>query len=116
MPNTPNYKGMFLRGAGSQTVNHGKYGSVEHETKLGEVQSDTIRNITGRYSGQGAISPFFINDFSGAFVSSGTTLHTADTAAFYTGHGFMFDSSKVVPTANENRPVNVGVKYIIKAE
>lgn len=27
-----------------------------------------------------------------------------------------FDASRAIPTSEENRPVNVGVKYLIKAE
>jgi len=30
------------------------------------------------------------------------------------GHVLEFDSSRVVPTANENRPVNVAVRYLIR--
>ena len=115
MPTVPNYQGMFLRGAGSQVVTHGSYGNVVHRTTLGEIQGDTIRNITGEFDG-GDISPFFKNNFSGAFKYKSSTTHTADTAAFFTGHNFKFDASLIVPTSEENRPVNVGVKYLIKAE
>lgn len=112
MPNTPNYKGMFLRGAGSQTLEHGAYGSVTHGTKLGEIQGDSIRNM------QGGFNLFYgITNNHGVF---GTRTQVVGVVA---GHGAFlpypvpqFDASRVVPTANENRPVNVGVKYIIKAE
>ncbi len=107
---TPNFQGMFLRGAGSQTVTHGKYGSVNHGTTLGHVQGDTIRNIYGSIdSGAGVfVSP------SGAFnlgKSSGGGLY--GRGDFY--DDISFDAARIVPTSEENRPVNVGVKYIIKA-
>ena len=44
--NVPNYQGVFLRGYGGQTSYH--YGAVGHwSAGLGELQGDTIRNITG---------------------------------------------------------------------
>ena len=30
--------------------------------------------------------------------------------------GFSFDASRVVPTAEENRPINKAVRYFIKAK
>ena len=44
--NVPNYQGVFLRGYGGQTSYH--YGAVGHwSVESGELQGDTIRNITG---------------------------------------------------------------------
>ncbi len=46
MHNTPDYRGVFLRGLGSVISNH--YGTVTHtSSNLGELQGDAIRNITG---------------------------------------------------------------------
>ncbi len=118
MSNTPNYKGMFLRGAGSQTVTHGSYGSVNHGTTLGQVQGDSIRNITGSNNSP-VFFPFANGHSQGAFTEyhngTGWVIRYAlgDTGI---NSGIQFNASLVVPTANENRPVNVGVKYIIKAE
>ena len=111
---TPNFQGMFLRGAGNQTVTHGSYGSVNHGTTLGQVQGDTIRNIKGRggMRGDGFGSPH--SPFpSGPFYDSYIGQETDGNNGYF---GLDFDASRVVPTANENRPVNIGVKYIIKAE
>ena len=33
----------------------------------------------------------------------------------YTKHTTMFDLSRVVPTGNENRPVNMAVRYLVRA-
>ncbi len=113
MSNVPNYKGMFLRGAGSQTVTHGSYGNVNHGTTLGQVQGDSIRNITGDFipvdgGEQGT---------SGAFhTEPHQRHHIYASAPMWNSQIYKFNASRVVPTANENRPVNVGVKYIIKAE
>ncbi len=118
MSNTPNYKGMFLRGAGSQTVTHGSYGSVNHGTTLGQVQGDSIRNITGSNNSP-VFFPFANGHSQGAFTEyhngTGWIIRYAlgDTGI---NSGIQFNASLAVPTANENRPVNVGVKYIIKAE
>ncbi len=111
MPNVPNYQGMFLRGAGSQTVNHGRYGSINHGTTLGQVQGDTIRNIYGDIdSGAGVFtSP------SGAF-DLGKVAGGGVYGSGYLYDDIHFDAARIVPTSEENRPVNVGVKYIIKAE
>lgn len=112
MSTTPNYQGMFLRGAGSQTLEHGRYGSETHGTKLGEVQGDTIRNISGGIdSGVAAFA-----SSSGAFSLGKTVGFAAGGSPGFLNDDISFNAAKVVPTANENRPVNVGVKYIIKAE
>ena len=111
MSNVPNYQGMFLRGAGSQIINHGSYGSVAHSTILGQIQGDTIRNIYGGIdSGAGVFaSP------SGAF-DLGKVAGGGVYGSGYLHDDISFNAARIVPTSEENRPVNVGVKYIIKAE
>lgn len=99
--NIPDLRGEFLRGA---DIGRG----VDSDRIVGSKQGDAIRNITGRFSG-------------------GRTM-TSPTGAFYyewTGYGSdsgpdshyvtAFDASKVVPTANENRPRNAAVTYCIWA-
>ncbi len=118
MSNTPNYQGMFLRGAGSQWKNYNGYGWTEHGTTLGQVQGDGIRNITGSNNSP-VFFPFANGHSQGAFTEyhngTGWVIRYAlgDTGI---NSGIQFNASLAVPTANENRPVNVGVKYIIKAE
>ena len=105
--NVPDYRGVFLRGYGSQTSTH--YGTVTHSSAaLGELQGDAIRNITGTVGGN--MRP---THGSGAFylVSNGPQGNkTSNDGAI-----FGFDTSRVVPTANEIRPVNRSVNWIIKA-
>jgi hypothetical protein len=109
----PDYRGMFLRGYGSTTVDHGVYGEVLHSTgNLGEVQGDAIRNIVGEIDeyeiGQGHTGQ------SGAFkFSIGPSPGTTGNA--HRNLVITFDASLVVPTAEENRPVNKAVRYLIKA-
>lgn len=94
----PDFRGIFLRGTGGNAA------------PLGQLQGDAIRNITGRFA---KTKP--ARDFTGAFYDSNDISHadsnsgtSNDTRAVY------FDASKVVPTANENRPVNYAVNYYIK--
>ena len=112
MPTVPNYQGMFLRGSGSQVVTHGSYGNVVHRTTLGEIQGDTIRNIEGTFWGDG------LSKSAGGVFGMKTSYR-----GWIGGHGVFanqnihfLDTSRVVPTSEENRPVNIGVKYLIKAE
>lgn len=113
MPNVPNYQGMFLRGAGSQTIEHGKYGFVTHGTNLGQIQGDTIRNIEGTvkvmYGAQAADGVFEKTYHSSVGFVGGSGIWIADYIP-------KINASNTVPTSEENRPVNIGVKYLIKAE
>lgn len=116
MPTTPNYQGMFLRGAGSQIISHGGYGSTTHTAALGDVQGDTIRNITGKFYGDAELG---LNPRQGAFKGLNTlepNMRTYGCGNDDVVGSLQFNASWVVPTSTENRPVNVGVKYIIKAE
>lgn len=106
--NVPDYQGVFLRGYGSQTSSH--FGSVTHQSdSIGVLQGDSIRNITGA---TGASLPNAAGWLTGAFAraNTGGVGWYADVYG-----GTSFDASRVVPTANENRPVNKSVKFLIKA-
>lgn len=106
---TPNFQGMFLRGAGSQVVNHGSYGYVNHGTTLGAIQGDTTRDW------------FFYQMNPGGYGSyEGIAMPLTERESGPDGGGgswnrAIYRPSRSVPTSTENRPVNVGVKYIIKA-
>ena len=100
-PAVPDLRGMFLRGAGGNAA------------ALGSVQGDAIRNITGQFSAKAhAFSIGF--DAAGAFraVASG---QGAGGGSGWMEHGWAFDASRVAPTAEENRPVNVAVRYLMRA-
>lgn len=106
----PNYQGMFLRGNGSQTVN----GTVYTSASLGAFQGDAIRNIKGQF---GCDDQVIGLGLSGVF-SVGDKINYDATSSYsskYDAHYAVFDASKVVPTASENRPANRAVRYMIKA-
>ena len=117
--NVPNYQGVFLRGYGGQTSYH--YGAVGHwSAGLGELQGDTIRNITGDiesvlnrggyHSGSGVYSGFV----SGVDYLFTTELGGGEGSEFI--GRVHFDASRVAPVAQEIRPVNRAVRYLIKAK
>ena len=108
MHNTPNYQGYFLRGVGGNS------------DKLGVEQGDAIRNIEGDVGaavwelGHKSSKSFYRE--KGHEGAGGHFYYYGGMGMTYGGKQIHFDASRVVPTANENRPVNKAVKYIIKAE
>ncbi len=68
----------------------------------GRIQGDAIRNITGRFIGR-TPAP----DASGAISISGVASQAYGGSAMATQSEVSFDASRVVPTADENRPVAV---------
>ena len=104
----PNMQGLFPRSIGSQEVE----GTVHDGGNLGTKQGDAIRNITGKTGGAG-VTPS-APQADGAFYSYGTGLGVDDHD--YDNHQIAFDASRVVPTANENRPASISMRFLIKAE
>lgn len=110
----PNYQGVFLRGHGSQAhrQNNGSMVGVtltNHTSgNLGVIQGDAIRQIESGfaydnycYAADGAFYVYYNGD-GGYSGNAGTG-------------GVRMDLSRVVPTANENRPANIAVRYLIRA-
>ena len=53
---------------------------------------------------------------SGAFYrSTGCRVDIRSSFNEWTGNGVALDLSRVVPTADENRPVNMAVRYLVRA-
>ncbi len=117
----PNYGGLFLRGFGSQTHTqqngslHGRTTTRHSSDRLGVVQGDGIRNITGNLpigNNVGSASNLAI---TGAF----TCFTPANAQGYATTDAnnvrVVFNASLVVPTASENRPANTAVRYLIRA-
>lgn len=101
--NLPNFAdGKFMRGIGGNAA------------ALGTAQGDAIRNITGSLPPYDA-GALPTNIERGAFktVAGGGAIPTGTQGvrAYQ-----IFDASYVVPTANENRPLNMAVVVIIKAK
>ncbi len=118
MSKVPNYQGVFLRGYGSQgysQLNGSKIGITEtlySSAELNILQGDAIRNITGQVATTGILGV----GGTGSFYSS-TSTNRASTEAGYYGNAYLnFDASLIIPTSNENRPVNIAVNYLIKAK
>ncbi|MBP2629473.1 MAG: hypothetical protein H6Q70_101 [Firmicutes bacterium] len=110
MSYTPDYRGTFLRGLGSVTSNH--YNIVIHQSgALGQLQGDSIRNITGQVAG-GSIEEDSAATYGAIYISG---VYPGANHG-WNDYGWAFDASRIVPVANENRPVNKAVIYLIKAK
>ena len=106
MTAVPNYQGMFLRGLGGNSA------------ALGVNQGDAIRNIiavwgyvhgsVGSAGGAGAIG-------AARWQSTDTDAAVTSGSPTYYSGGLYFDASLMVPTDVENRPVNVAVRFLIRA-
>jgi len=103
--NLPDLRGEFIRSWDDAR-------GVDALRDMGSAQSDAIRNITGTLS---MSSGGFFDSGSGALAPATSTNGKA-TAGTVNGSAddFTFDASRVVPTANENRPRNVALLACVK--
>lgn len=107
--NVPDLRGEFVRGwDDSRGVDSGR--------SFASSQGDAIRNITGSFQHRSATSTSQSRGEIGAFTGQ-----TANNPSGGAHDGFSdqarrvnFDASREVPTANENRPRNIALMYIIK--
>lgn len=102
----PDLRGEFIRG-----WDNGR--GIDSGRGILSAQGDAIRNITG--FGQCFTAEVGYNTGGGAI--SITTQLSSGRAAGMGGIGLKldFDASRVVPTANENRPRNIAMQYICLA-
>ena len=111
----PDLRGLFLRGYGSQTYaqNNGSTVGTTSTTHssgaLGQVQGDATRNVTG------TIGPSIDGGSSGVVYRNGQSGYMLPSAAHYATAFHHIDISRTVPTANENRPVNTAVRFLVRA-
>ena len=101
-----NYRGAFLRCIGGNA------------DELGVLQGDAIRNIKSVSTTSNAI----MSVSESLAVRSNPPLYTRDSYGYGVTYsispniwskGLLFDASLVVPTADENRPVNYSVNICI---
>lgn len=115
LSNVPRVEDRYVRNAGDNL-------------NVGQVQGDAIRNITGEIdlTTLGGGNQFLefsaeYNEqvFKGALAPQPSKWsrwsHDQDNGT-HVPRGFKFDASRVVPTANENRPKTLVLKFCIKAQ
>lgn len=89
---------------------------LDKNRTLGSMQDDAIRNIKGTLGWTFSISDAKYNP--GALYWNTKTSRSMSTVSGNTTNsydGISFDASRSVPTANENRPVNVAYNAFIRA-
>lgn len=100
--NLPDLRGEFLRGWDAGR-------NLDTGRGFGTEQGDAIRNITGTFGGNDQERRFL----SGPFYYMGSE-GSGKTGSSNSTDKMGFDASRVVPTANENRPHNVALLACIK--
>ncbi|BBU94761.1 phage tail protein [Providencia rettgeri] len=105
----PDLRGEFLRG-----VDAGR--GIDTGRAVLSAQGDTIRNITGEFANNGnTMSEDSYSTGVGAFAKKRSSNVRSNREVDWVGCTYSFDASRVVPTANENRPRNVAFLYIVRA-
>ena len=105
----PDYRGFFLRGSGGASA------------ALGVIQEDAGRNITGSLARRDDAGVFGgLVDLTGAFYGTGArSWRTRCTGGTYGNVYLNFDASRSwgsAHTADEFRPRNKSVRYLIRAK
>ncbi|WP_343103237.1 phage tail protein [Escherichia coli] len=101
----PDLRGEFIRG-----WDDGR--GIDTNRSLLSSQGDAIRNIIG------ALVDVRFNTYpsdSGVFTTSVIGDASSDSIKGGYAKRVTFDASRVVPTANENRPRNIAFNYIVRA-
>ncbi|CDL80353.1 phage tail protein [Xenorhabdus cabanillasii] len=107
----PDDRGLFKRGLDTKVGGISR--GLDTGRKLGTIQGDAIRNITGGFGTPTTEWGKSGNYGDGAFdvkvTVGGRQAGSGGDSVSYT-----FDASRVVPTAKENRPINKAVIYITR--
>lgn len=109
----PDFRGLFLRGQGQQTVS----GTVYNGGTVGSKAIDTGRNATGVFPG-GDSSRNWESQFSGVFRSFGSYNHYGNDSADWDNPQSKLDLSLVWKehAGDEFKPANATVRFLIKAQ
>ncbi len=102
----PDFRGMFPRG-----LDLGR--GVDTGRVLLSQQGDAIRNITINMSGVYGETAIIQPDSDSLTTSQSSFIKDGFSTSWDRG-GFFFDASKQVPTATENRPINIAVNFIVE--
>lgn len=112
----PDYNGKMADSLGAVFMR----GDGKNAASAGQIQGDAIRNITGRFArgnGAGMTADAYVADrvLEGAFTTdtSSTFASVLTASPLANSRVLGFDASRVVPTANENRPVAATGCWII---
>lgn len=107
----PDMRGEFIRG-----LDNGR--SIDAGRAVLSGQGDAIRNITGTL--YGLLTTATKTSEANQWVTGALSASLPQGSNAGSGQGYRFDatfdSSRVVPTANENRPRNIAYHYICLAE
>nr|WP_272693850.1 phage tail protein [Providencia sp. PROV039] len=103
----PDMRSEFIRGLDSGR-------NIDTGRTVLSIQGDAIRNITGKIT-EGWLKGVNVNDVNSALYveKESSSQPASDRAPGSTG--ILFDASRSVPTANENRPRNIAFLYIVRA-
>ena len=119
----PDLRGLFLRGYGSQShaQNNGSTIGVTSTTHasgaLGQVQGDAMRHISGNIPGAIMFSNRNNQNSGGLFQTNytGTRVREGSINDNAGWHSTNLDTARVTPTAEENRPANTAVRFLVRA-
>ena len=128
--NVPDFRGMFLRGYGSQAFSQNNGSTVGTTSTtyasgaLNAIQGESIREISGGFSvlSQAGGYAQLVGDAWGPFLGWRDQYNPYfPTSVTYATESYRFNkirfySSQITPTSNEIRPVNKAVNFIIKAK
>ena len=99
--NVPDYRGYFLRGLGGNSA------------ELGVEQGDAMRNFEADFNSF-SHAQYYYNGCITRELNYGSAIQGGGNRE-YVYAGWKFRPSMQVPTSNENRPVNMAVRYLIRA-
>lgn len=128
----PNYQGVFLRGYGSQRYSQNNGNQIGNTStnyssgNLGSIQGDATREFMTWATGLWASNLIHGRPIDNAgSTSSWRWLHNYSLIpkhgigvpyTDYSEWGWVMAHSEAMPTANEIRPINIAVRYFIKAK